>query len=210
MARAPRPGEAKPGLEPLLGAGGCAQLQRALIARAGRWAAMVGAPWIAYAPGDALDEVRALAPDGARLIAQSGDDEGERMRRAFAEIASAHDGPVIVIGTDQPALGPSHAWAVLDDLRDGVDVVLGPATDGGYYLIAARRLHPAIFAIEPSAWGGPRVMALTLEAIVGAGLSMGWLRSERDLDEPADAAALLADPCAPSDIVAALRGCSAA
>jgi hypothetical protein len=49
-------------------------------------------------------------------------------------------------------------------------------------------------------------MALTLEAIVGAGLSMGWLRSERDLDEPADAAALLADPCAPDDIREVLRG----
>jgi glycosyltransferase A (GT-A) superfamily protein (DUF2064 family) len=121
-------------------------------------------------------------------------------------VAAAHDGPVIVVGTDQPALGPAHAWAALDDLRDGVDVVLGPATDGGYYLIAARELHPAIFAIEPEAWGGPRVMALTLAAIVDAGLSMGWLRSERDLDEPADAAALLADPCAPADITELLRG----
>ena len=206
MASAPRPGDAKPGLEPLLGAEGCARLQRALIARAGRWAATAGAPWIAYEPGDALAEMRSLAPDGARLIAQAGEHAGERMERAFAEVAAAHGGPVIVIGTDQPVLGPAHAWAALDDLEDGVDVVLGPATDGGYYLIAARELHPAIFAIEPEAWGGPRVMALTLAAIVDAGLSMGWLRSERDLDEPADAAALLADPCAPSDIVAALRG----
>src|SRR4051794_11927021 len=176
MARAPRPGEAKPWLEPLLGAEGCARVQRALIARAGRWAASVGAPWIAYAPDDAVDEVRSLAPDGARLIAQAGDHAGERMQNAFAEVTAAHDGPVIVIGTDQPALGPAHVWAALDDLRDGVDVVLGPATDGGYYLIAARELHPAIFAIEPDAWGGPRVMELTLGAIVGAGLSMGWLR----------------------------------
>jgi len=210
MARAPRPGESRPGLEPLLGAEGCARLERALIARAGRWAAKVGAPWIAVSPGDALEEVRELAPDGARMIAQAGEDQGERMRRAFAEAADAHGGPVIVIGTDQPALRAAHAWAALDDLADGVDVVLGPATDGGYYLIAARELHPAIFAIEPTAWGGPRVMELTLEAIVGAGLSMGWLRSERALEEPADAAALLADPCAPSDIVRALRGCSTA
>src|SRR3954447_14060909 len=206
MAGARRAGEARPALEPLLGAEGCVRLRRALIARAGRWAASVGAPWIAYAPDDGLDEIRELAPRGARLIAQSGDDQGTRLRHAFAEVAAAHGGPVIVIGTDQPLLGRAHAWAVLDDLDDGVDVVLGPATDGGYYLIAAREPHPAIFAIEPEAWGGPRVMALTLEAIVGAGLSMGWLRSERDLHEPADAAALLADPCAPADIVAVLRG----
>src|SRR5690349_10653985 len=78
MARAPRPGEAKARLEPLLGAEGCVRLQRALIARAGRWAASVGAPWIAYAPGDAVEEMRPLAPDGARLIAQDGENAGER------------------------------------------------------------------------------------------------------------------------------------
>jgi glycosyltransferase A (GT-A) superfamily protein (DUF2064 family) len=201
----PRPGEAKPRLAPQLGAAGRLRLTRALIARAGRWAAGVGPTWIAYTPGESRDEVAALAPAGARLVEQEGADQGARLERAFAHVAAEHGGPVIVIGTDQPLLGPSHAWAALDDLRDGVDVCLGPATSGGYYLIAARELHPALFAIDPEAWGGPRVMALTLEAIVGAGLSMGWLRSERDLDGPADAAALLADPCAPEDIVAALR-----
>src|SRR4051794_31562588 len=205
MADAPRPGWVKPGLEPLLGAEGCARLGRALIARAARWGAAIGPVWLACRPGDALDEMRSLAPAGARLIEQSGDDPGARVSAAFACVAAAHDGPVVVIGTDQPMLGPSHAWATLDDLRDGVDVALGRATDGGYSLIAAPEPHPALFAIEPEAWGGPRVMALTLESIVGAGLSMGWLRSERDLDGPADAAALLADPYAPEDIVAALR-----
>ena len=205
MATAPRAGEALPRLEPLLGADGCLQLARALIARAARWAAGVGPTWIAHAPGEARDEIAALAPAGVRLVEQEGADQGTRRERAFAHVAGEHSGPVIVIGTDQPMLGPSHAWAALDDLRDGVDVCLGPATSGGYYLIAARELHPALFAIDPEAWGGPRVMALTLEAIVGAGLSMGWLRSERDLAGPDDAAALVADPCAPADIVTALR-----
>jgi glycosyltransferase A (GT-A) superfamily protein (DUF2064 family) len=113
--------------------------------------------------------------------------------------------PVVCIGTDQPGLSDHHAWAAADDLRDGVDVTLGPATDGGYYLIAARRFSPALFAVEPEAWGGPQVMGQTLRAVHEAGLSMGWLRSERALVAPADAAALLADPCAPADITAALR-----
>jgi len=205
MARAPRPGASRPGLEPLLGPDGCARLQRALIARAGRWAARVGVPWVAYGPADARAEIGALAPEGARPIAQEGPHPGARLEHAFATVHAEHGGPVIVIGTDQPTLGAAHARAVLDDLADDVDVCLGPATAGGYYLLAARRPDPALFGIDPSAWGGPEVMNLTLASLVAAGLSMGWLRSERFLEQPADAAALLADPCAPADVVAALR-----
>ena len=205
MAKAPRPGYAKTRLEPLLGPDGCARLQRALIVRAGRWAAASGEPWIAYTPEDARDEVAALAPPGARLFAQEGEHFGERLAHAFAHVAEGSGRPVVLVGTDHPTLGPHHAWAAADDLRDGVDVTLGPATDGGYYLIGARRFDPALFAVEPSAWGGPEVMAQTLRAVHEAGLSMGWLRSERHLDEPADAEALLADPCTPRDILDALR-----
>jgi glycosyltransferase A (GT-A) superfamily protein (DUF2064 family) len=204
MATVPRPGATtKPQLEPLLGADGCARLQRALIARAAGWAARTGELHVAYAPADARDEVGALVPDGAALLEQAGGHPGERMAHAFAQVSERHGGPVIVVGTDQPALGAGHARAAADDLRAGVDVTLGPATAGGYYLLGARRFDPALFAIEADAWGGPRVMELTLRSIVDAGLSMGWLRSERDLLAPADAAALLADPCAPSDIRAA-------
>src|SRR3954453_21892726 len=205
MGRAPRPGAAKTRLEPMLGAEGCARLARALIARAGRWAAEVGEPWLAHTPAAPHEEMAALAPPGARLIAQEGEHLGERMERAFAAVFAERGGPVIVIGTDQPALRRAHAWATLDDLRDGVDVCLGPATDGGYYLLAAREPSPALFGIDPAAWGGPEVMSLTLAAVIDAALSMGWLRSERDLDEPSDAAALLADPCAPADIREALE-----
>src|SRR3954471_5337584 len=92
MARAPRPGAVKTRLEPMLGPEGCARLARALIARAGGWAARGGEPglggppcarggrwpagggepWLAYPPSDAdaHDEVAALAPPGARLLAQ--------------------------------------------------------------------------------------------------------------------------------------------
>jgi glycosyltransferase A (GT-A) superfamily protein (DUF2064 family) len=204
MAAAPRAGSTKPALEPLLGADGCARLQRALIARAGRWAARTGEPYVAYAPDDAREEIAALAPPGATLFAQAEGHAGERLAAAFAHVGERHGGPVVVVGTDQPGLSDGHARAAADDLRAGVDVTLGPATGGGYYLLGARRFDPALFAIEPGAWGGARVMELTLHSLLDAGLTMGWLRSERDLVAPADAAALLADPCAPADIREAL------
>jgi glycosyltransferase A (GT-A) superfamily protein (DUF2064 family) len=188
----------------VLGAEACARLQRALIARAGRWAARTGTPYLAYAPDDAREEIAALAPQGATLFAQAEGHAGDRLAAAFAHVSERHGGPVVVVGTDQPGLSDGHARAAADDLQAGVDVTLGPATGGGYYLLGARRFDEALFDIDSEEWGGARVFELTLRAIHGAGLSMGWLRSERDLVAPADAAALLADPCAPEEIREAL------
>jgi glycosyltransferase A (GT-A) superfamily protein (DUF2064 family) len=200
MAAAPRGASEKPELEPLLGAEGCARLQRVLIGRAARWAARTGDAYVAYAPTDAREEVAALAPPEATVFAQVDSHAGDRLAAAFEFVAERHGGPVIVVGTDQPGLSDGHARAAADDLRAGVDVTLGPATAGGYYLLGARRYDPALFAIDAEAWGGGRVMQLTLRSLFDAGLSMGWLRSERDLVTPGDVAALLADPCAPPDI----------
>ena len=205
MARAPRAGLAQRGLEPLLGRAGSARLQAALVARAARWAARTGPATVAFTPDDALDEIARLVPEGVELVPQGGGDLGERLWRAFDYAVERHGGPVIVVGDDQPALSDAHAQAVRDDLADGVDVTLGPSTDGGYYLLAAARAQRELFDIDPAAWGGPHVMELTLKAALAAGLSIGWLRSERALSASADAAALLADPCAPEDIAAALR-----
>jgi glycosyltransferase A (GT-A) superfamily protein (DUF2064 family) len=63
-----------------------------------------------------------------------------------------------------------------------------------------------VFALPTDAWGGPDVLRLSLEAAHGAGLSVAMLRSERDLDEPADARAFLVDPCTAPDVLAVLRG----
>lgn len=206
MAKAPRPGFTKTRLEPLLGPEGCARLQRVLIARAARWAAAAGEAYVAFTPQDAHDELAPLLPPGVAAFAQSGGHLGERLEHAFAHVAEREGTPVVVVGTDQPALGAHHSRAAADDLAAGVDVTLGPATDGGYYLLGAARPDPALFALDAEAWGGPEVLGRTMRSIHDAGLSMGWLRSERDLDEPADAAALLADPRTPADVVAALRG----
>jgi uncharacterized protein len=200
MATAPQPGATKPELEPLLGAEGCERLQRALIARAARWAARVGVAYVAHAPAGAREEIAALIPPEATLFAQVEGHTGDRLAAAFGHVSERHDGPVVVIGTDQPGLSDGHARAAADDLRAGVDVTLGPATSGGYYLLGARRFYGELFEIDAEEWGGPRVMELTLRLLHEAGLSMGWLRSERELLAPADAAALLADPCAPADI----------
>jgi uncharacterized protein len=207
MAKAPRAGEVKTRLEPLLGPDGCARLQRLLLARAARWAAEVapGASFVAFTPDDALAEVGDLVPAGTDLFVQEGADLGERLAAATDRVLAMHDGPLITVGTDLATLEPRHAAAALDDLADRIDVTFGPAFDGGYYLIGLRESHPEVFALPSEAWGGPRVLRLSLEAAAKAGLSLGMLRGERDLDTPADARAALADPRFPDDIAVALR-----
>jgi rSAM/selenodomain-associated transferase 1 len=207
MAKAPRAGEVKTRLEPLLGPKGCARLQELLLARAARWAADVapGAAFVAFTPEESLAEVGALVPAGTDLFSQEGADLGARLAAATARVLAMHDGPLLTVGTDLATLEPRHAAAALDDLADGIDVTFGPAFDGGYYLIGLREPHPEVFALPSEAWGGPRVLQLSLQAAAEAGLSLGMLRSERDLDTPADARAALADPRFPEDIGAALR-----
>lgn len=204
IAKAPRPGLCKTRLEPLLGAERCAELQAALIRRAVAWAAEVGDAYVAYTPADAVDEFAALAPR-ATLVEQAGGDLGDRLAAATTLVLEQHGGPVVLVGVDTPQLDARHATAALDDLADGIDVTVGPANDGGYYLIGLREPHPEVFALPSEAWGGPEVLTLTLTAVHEAGLSVGMLRSERDLDEPQDAAALLADPLVPDEIKRLLR-----
>jgi uncharacterized protein len=205
IAKAPRPGLCKTRLQPVLGPDGCARLQRALLRRAAEWAAAVGTSYVTFTPDEARDEVAALAPE-ARLIPQVGGDLGDRLAAATTQVLEEHGGPVVLIGVDTPQLTPAHARAALDDLRDGIDVTFGPASDGGYYLVGLREPHPEVFALPSEQWGGPEVLRLSLEAAAGAGLSLGMLRSERDLDEPSDVEAFLADPLTPPEVKAALRG----
>ncbi len=204
IAKAPRPGLCKTRMEPLLGPDGAARLQAALVARAAAWASALGDAYVAFTPDDAEGELAALAP-GATLFPQSAGDLGDRLAHGTAHVLAEHGGPVVVIGSDAPTITQGHGRAALADLAEGCDVSIGPAADGGWYLMALREPHPELFALPTEAWGGPEVMAMTLAAAQAAGLGVGMLRSERDLDEPADALALLADPLAPADVVEALR-----
>ena len=204
LAKAPRPGLCKTRLEPLLGRDGTARLQAALLRRAAAWAADVGTAYVAFTPGDAREEVAALAP-GARLLAQVDGDLGARIAAAIAAALDDHGGPVLLVGVDAPQLRALHAEMALGDLDAGCDVTFGAATDGGYYLVGVRERHDELFDLPTEAWGGPDVLRLSLEAAARGGLEFGMLRSERDLDEPDDVRAMLMDPLTPADVVAALR-----
>lgn len=200
MARAPQAGAVKTRLEPLLGAQGCARLQAGLVDRTLRLAEQLAPGWCWLA----LDEPSDV-PGAARVLRQRGGDLGARMRDAVEQVYSEQAGPVLVIGTDVPNLAARHLRAAARMLADRVDVVFGPAIDGGYYLIGLRRPFPAVFAIDPALWGGPEVLAASVAAADSAGLRAGLLEPLRDLDTPEDAHALLADGALPEELARLLR-----
>ena len=113
-------------------------------------------------------------------------------------------GPLLIVWPDLPRLRTAHATAALQDLSSGCDVVLGPAIDGGLYLVGIARPLPELFALPEQTWRGD-VMAVALTAIRDVGFEVGILRAERALHRPADVRAALADPLLPEDVGAILR-----
>ena len=191
FARAPVAGEAKTRLIPRLGAAGAACLQEQLIERAlARARAVDGAAVTLWVAGDAAHPFVPAAAQrhGVAVHAQEGIDLGARMAHAFATLLQGADRAVL-IGTDCPAM-------VADDLRDAVaalgiaDVVVQPALDGGYVLIALRAPQPQLF--EGIAWGSALVLEQTEARAAALGLTVGRARPLPDLDTPEDLAHALA------------------
>ncbi|MGH9055651.1 MAG: TIGR04282 family arsenosugar biosynthesis glycosyltransferase [Acidimicrobiales bacterium] len=210
MAKAPRPGQVKTRLAPMLGSDACARLHEMLVERTVALAVSVvaAATLLAFDPPDARDELAALVPPAVKLVPQRGRHLGERLRAGVADVFAAHAGPVLVVGTDIPMLGARHLCHALGrlDAGDEDDVVLGPARDGGYYLAGMNRLQASLFDIAPALWGGPRVLSASVAAARAAGLRVGLLEVLADLDTPADAVALAAEPALPAQVRALLRG----
>lgn len=118
-----------------------------------------------------------------RLRTQSGADLGARMCFAMERALESYR-HVILIGSDCIDLTPEDINLAREQLAAGRDVVLGPALDGGYYLIGLSGLHRRLFdGIE---WGSDRVLQQTRRRISQLGLSLYELPERRDLDRPED------------------------
>jgi glycosyltransferase A (GT-A) superfamily protein (DUF2064 family) len=202
MARPPRRGEVRRALEPVLGSDRAAALQAALMLQAYAWGRAVapGEVHVAYEPPDAAAELRRLLGADTALFPQNGEGIAGRLADAAARVFVHHDGPLLIAWPDLPRLRRHHARAALGDLEAGCDVVLGPAIDGGFYLIGLSRPLPQLFALPEQAWRSPDAMTIGLAAARDKGLEIGLLRAERALHRPADVRAALADPLLPPEL----------
>ena len=182
LAKAPIPGFAKTRLIPVLGADGAAAFQQSLIARTIETAcsAATGPVTVWAAPNATHRAFVALRGRGIGLMRQPDGDLGARMLAA----TEAAKGPVLVIGTDCPALTPDHLRAAAAILRGGIDAVVFPAEDGGYVLIGARQAETALFC--DMTWSTPQVMEETRRRLRQAGLAWQEPATLWDVDRPED------------------------
>lgn len=182
FARAPVPGQAKTRLIPALGAQGAAALQQQLIERTlAKACALPAAQVTLWVAGDAAHPfvTRAAARFGVAVAEQVGDDLGGRMNHAFVATGAR----LVLIGTDCPQLATEDLAAAAAALADH-EVVIQPASDGGYVLIGLARAQPALF--ESIDWGGPQVMRQTEARIATLGLRRALRPVLDDLDTEAD------------------------
>ena len=184
MARAPVPGKTKRRLVPAIGAERAAALHRAMTCRAvtSALASGVGPVELWCTPGTDHELFRTLRRRvGVELRTQVGTDLGERMQAAV----EARPGATAIIGTDCPFLEPGDLVRAAEGLRSpDADVVVAPALDGGYVLIAVDRPRRELFAQVD--WGTGRVLAQTRERARAARLRLLELEPRRDIDRPED------------------------
>lgn len=184
MAKAPIPGRAKTRLIPDIGAHAAAVLAERLTARAVETAvaADTGPVSLWCTPDPTHPTFQTLAHrHPLTLWAQPDGDLGDRM------LACTVQGPTLVIGSDCPALQPSHLRNAAEALRDA-DVVLIPAEDGGYVLVGTQAPQPGLF--NDMTWGIDTVLAATRQRIAALNLRAVELTPLWDVDTESDLARL--------------------
>lgn len=175
FARYPTPGRAKTRLIPALGSEGAAALHRRLTERTLATLTNTGLPVELRSTGAPTVAFHRWLGD-VSVVPQGRGHLGQRMGRAATP-------PAILVGADIPGLTADHIRQAAALLAEH-PVVLGPALDGGYYLIGVSAPAPWLFA--PMAWGTDTVFGTTLQRCSARGVIPGVLPALADLDRPDD------------------------
>jgi len=182
FAKAPEPGQVKTRLSPPLTSDQAARLHEAFTLDVVRAAQPLGGVtrWLSCAPSTTHPFFRRLSRRfRLRLLTQTGETLGERMASALRQALDAGATRVVLIGTDVPTLPGTIIRDAFRHLRRA-DVVLGPACDGGYYLVGVSRRVPPIFDEIP--WGRSTVLEATLAHVNRLGLRCRLLPFWYDVD----------------------------
>jgi hypothetical protein len=192
MAKRPVPGKTKTRLCPPLTPLEAAELYEALLRDTiGLVSSLRGIELaIAITPRTAVGHMGAFAPRGARMLAVEGADIGECLRGATEQLFAEGFTRVVAVNSDGPTLPAEYIERAVAMLTHS-DVVLGPAEDGGYYLIGMRQKQPGLFT--DIAWSSSRVAAQTLERAAALGLTVAQLPPWYDVDTPAELERLRAE-----------------
>ena len=183
FVKAPRPGSVKTRLARSIGASEACAAYRTLTERLLRNLEKIRDVELRFAPDDAAPEIQGWRRKGWKNRPQGAGDLGERMQRAFAEAFAEGARTVVLIGSDCPAITREDihdAWARLKQH----DLVVGPAVDGGYWLIGLRAPRTELFNGMP--WSTENVLGETLRRARAMNLSVDLLRILADIDTKRD------------------------
>lgn len=188
FAKTPKPGKVKTRLLAAVSAEVAAALHEACIADTLRLVRKMRGCDVIVFEGGGTGYFRGLVKKQkrgvcVRVLPQRGAELGARMENAFRKCFAMGYREVVVIGTDTPWMGAERVRKAFAELKAN-DVVIGPAEDGGYYLLGMRKFAPGIFRGIP--WSTERVLELTLKVIVRGKLRGKLLRRDFDLDRPGD------------------------
>lgn len=187
MARWPEAGKAKTRLIPALGPNGAADLHSCLAHRTfntvRQFAALHSCQIDIQFTGGAERDMSQLFGDDLAYTRQQGESLGDRISHAVQQTFAEGGRRVVVIGTDCPELQVSHLEEAFLSLQHR-DVTIGPAVDGGYYLIGIRDYYPALF--ENIHWGTETVLEETLQTLRRIQKTWTLLPTLSDVDFPED------------------------
>ncbi len=197
MAKAPRVGDVKTRLVPPLSPTEAAELSGCFLQDIAEniLAAAERTPidgHAAYAPPGSEALFRALLPPPIALLAPRQRGLGASLHAAAADLFAAGYGAACLVNADSPTLPTAILVQAAQALRQPGDrVVLGPAADGGYYLIGLKRLHPHLF--EGIAWSTAEVLRQTCERAASHALETVLLPGWYDVDDLASLRRLIAE-----------------
>lgn len=183
FSRYPIAGQAKTRLIPALGAEGAAQLQRQMTVQTLSMAQHCQVPLQIRFCGGSQPQMQDWLGAEFDYQMQGEGDLGDRMARSFEAGFGAGYDRIVIIGTDCPQIDPDLIREALSELQQK-DLVLGVATDGGYYLIGLSRMIPAIF--QDITWSTELVLMQTLAIADRLSVSYHLLRMLSDIDRPED------------------------
>jgi rSAM/selenodomain-associated transferase 1 len=187
MCKAPRPGQTKTRLAAMIGLERAAELSGCFLRDVA--AAIEAVPeslgrkgYGIYAPAGAEAELRRTLPPSFDLLLQADASFGRLLHNAVGDLLAAGHDCVMLVNSDSPTLPTSFVVEAVEALRrPGDRVVLGPACDGGYYLIGLKATHGHLFKDVP--WGTSEVARLTIKRASEIGLEVVLLPEWYDVDD---------------------------
>ena len=184
FTRVPQPGRTKTRLLPILTGEQCALLHTAFLQDLSAIDGAVEADlYIAYTDDPSWEMLKGVFPEAKEFFPQEGADLGEKMHNSLCHVLAQGYDAVILTGADLPLMTAAHLESGFAALA-GADVVLGPTSDGGYYLVGMKK--PCRVVFENQQYGGTTVLDNTIAAAKAADLTVAFAKICDDVDTPED------------------------